>query len=83
MRQEIVHAFTKQQAGLVEQIDQALNKAIEDFDFDGEIEAMAGQILKGEIEAALKRAFRDVGWDAAIRNALVQHIMKELRKEKV
>ena len=61
MRQTIVHAFTRQQLELSGAVDEALKRAVENFDFDAEVKRVAFDVLRDScrqaVEAAIWQAF--------------------------
>jgi hypothetical protein len=61
MRQQITHAFINYQADITGAVDAALKKAINDFDFQSEVQRVAQEVLassvRGAVEAAIWQAF--------------------------
>ena len=81
MKHSIVTAFSQYADGLKDQVEESVAAAIRNFDFDAEVQRMAGVIVHETIHAALTNAFRSLQWDDAMRKALVAHMIRELRTD--
>jgi hypothetical protein len=81
MRHSIATAFASHLATIQGNLEANLDAVIKNFDWDREIQTMATGILRAEIEQALKRALSGIGYDRALRKALIEIALRELRKE--
>lgn len=60
MRQAIVHAFHDREIELEELLDEKLEYAVRNFDFEGEIKHQAERLFPGMVEDAMKQAIAKV-----------------------
>lgn len=79
MRAQIVHVFSEIDLG--RDVDEAVRRAIEDFDFDSEIAAIAHGEIRSILHDALRRELQRMAWtDKTFREELAAVVTRAFKR---
>ena len=79
MRAEIVHAFAG--IDLAPQVDQAVKRAVEQFDFQREVQTIFSQEITARLRDGIRRELSALAWtDKQFRNELAAVVTAALKR---
>ena len=81
MRQQIVHGMLAQSKDFEKAVDEAIKKAIENFDFDGEVTRIVRSELTDMTRKALTSVLQNIMYSEEVRTKLHNRVDSCLNRE--